>query len=361
MSPEKNSKKPVLNKKPENKAAKQQSILVAAALSAMTDFSPRVREIISSRFGMQVKEPQTLEEIGKKYGITRERVRQIIREALKKMRQKRNGNESIQKMQNQVEFTLNKNSGIMKREALLSSVAGADAREQGAVRFFMHCIDGVTLSEKRSDLEPSYMLSGFSLERWGEVEKKAAEILAKKNEPMAVSEIFQKIGDSGPIGISEETLGHWLAVSMKINKNSFSKWGLSAWTQINPKGAREKAFAVLQEMKKPLHFREIAGMIDKYYQGRKKTHPQTVHNELIKDSRFVLIGRGIYALGLWGYKRGTVKDVLEVILKKSGAPLGRKEIIDEIMKVRQVKKSTVMINLNNFFSRVGKDLYTLKK
>ena len=44
------------------------------------------REIIIFRFGLYEGEQKTLEEIGKKYGLTRERIRQIESSALKKMR-----------------------------------------------------------------------------------------------------------------------------------------------------------------------------------------------------------------------------------------------------------------------------------
>jgi len=114
-------------------------------------------------------------------------------------------------------------------------------------------------------------------------------------------------------------------------------------------------------MKKPLHFREIAKHIDMYKLGKKTAHPQTVHNELIKDERFVLVGRGIYALSEWGYKKGTVKDVLEDILKGAQSPLAKDVILDKVMTIRKVKKSTIVINLNSYFEKVGKDAYTLKR
>ena len=119
---------------------------------------------------------------------------------------------------------------------------------------------------------------------------------------------------------------------------------------------------VLKESKKPLHFKEIAKLIDQYKLSDKKAHPQTVHNELIKDDKFVLIGRGIYALQEWGYKRGTIKEVLKDILKNSKKPLTKEEIFSEVLKLRKVKKATVMINLNNpnLFKKIG-NTYTLKK
>ena len=117
--------------------------------------------------------------------------------------------------------------------------------------------------------------------------------------------------------------------------------------EINPKGTRERIYLVMKEHKKPLHFTKIAKVIDDLGISKRKSHPQTVHNELIKDERFVLIGRGIYALREWGYSPGAVKDVLEDILRKSGQHMSKEEIMTEIMKFRKVKKTTVMINLNN--------------
>jgi RNA polymerase primary sigma factor len=55
---------------------------VQAALKALSD---REAEIIRLRFGIDNNEPQTLEEVGKKFNITRERVRQIEAAALKKL------------------------------------------------------------------------------------------------------------------------------------------------------------------------------------------------------------------------------------------------------------------------------------
>jgi DNA-directed RNA polymerase delta subunit len=148
----------------------------------------------------------------------------------------------------------------------------------------------------------------------------------------------------------------------KIQKNKFGKWGMAHWMEINPKGTREKIYLILNEVKKPLHFTEIAGLIDKYGLGKRKAHPQTVHNELIKDSRFVLIGRGTYVIGKWGYSQGTIREVLEDILAKSDKPMPKEEILEKVFKVRKVKKTTVMINLNNskLFERRD-NLYSVKK
>ncbi|RPI53593.1 MAG: hypothetical protein EHM49_04165, partial [Deltaproteobacteria bacterium] len=166
-------------------------------------------------------------------------------------------------------------------------------------------------------------------------------------------EISRKI-TSKVEGLERERILAYLNVLASIKKNKFGKWGKAHWTEVNPKGTREKIYLVLKEKKKPLHFTEIAALIDKYNLGKKKAHPQTVHNELIKDSRFVLIGRGIYAMREWGYQEGTIKDVLIDILKKKARPMDKEDIIKEVLKARKVKKTTIMINLNNpkFFKKV---------
>ena len=49
-------------------------------------------EIVKLRFGIEASQEYTLEEIGKRYGISRERVRQILEEALRKIKKSKNIN-----------------------------------------------------------------------------------------------------------------------------------------------------------------------------------------------------------------------------------------------------------------------------
>ena len=110
-----------------------------------------------------------------------------------------------------------------------------------------------------------------------------------------------------------------------------------------------------------LHFNEIAAAIKDSDFKRKDVTTQAIHNELIKDKRFVLIGRGIYALKEWGYKKGTVADVITDVLKKSGQPMHRDEIVKEVLKSRYVKETTILLNLQGKpqFKRVAKATYAL--
>lgn len=332
---------------------------VSAMEAAMENLSERSRQILRERYGTADNGPQTLENIGKKYSITRERVRQIIREAIKKIRANGDGFEMGRAIQ-KIEFTVKQNSGIIRVDELVGQLVGKDKKEKGAINFFLECTKKLATEEKKGELALSVSASDFDSKKWTEVRDQVKKILDREAKSLKIKDIYDKY-PSQARNFKIEELGHYIDVAEEIRKNRFEKWGLAEWSDISPKGAKQKAHAVLKENRKPMHFREIAKHIDKYYPGKKKSHPQTVHNELIKDGRFVLVGRGVYALKEWGYKKGTVKEVLEDILKEKSQPMGREDIIAEILKRRRVQRTTIMINLNNFFAKVDKDKYTIKK
>lgn len=338
------------------------SFSFADALKSFLSRLPvRSRQILEARFSMVKGKPTTLQEIGRTYSITRERVRQIIGSALGYLAQEKDP--IMKDISEKIEGVLRERSGIMKSEELLEKLAGKNGeKEKGALLAFLACIPSIREENASQEHEKLYRLSSFRMTDWRKVKEQAKEILGEKKTVMEEKEFFELFREKNA-KLTQQEFVDYLNVSEEIQKNVFGKWGLATWGDIKPRGTREKAHLVLKTAAKPLHFREIAHSIDTYgLQGKKgKSHPQTVHNELIKDNRFVLVGRGIYALKSWGYERGTVKEVLENILRSAERELSREEILKEVMKVRQVKKSTVIINLNTFFSRVGKDAYTLKK
>ncbi|EKE15585.1 MAG: hypothetical protein ACD_11C00130G0002, partial [uncultured bacterium] len=271
------------------------------------------------------------------------------------------GTSVLSRVQAKIIFTLESNSGIMEIGKILEAIGGANDKQKGAVRFFLDCLGDAEEFEIKGITEKAFVSSGFEVEEWKKVKNEVVEILKKQKSPVNEKTLFDEFSKT-PSGekIGKKKLADFLAVSKEIKKNTFEKWGLSKWKEVNPKGTRDKAYLILKENGKPMHFKDIAEEIDKSGLNKKKTHPQTVHNELIKDGKFVLVGRGIYALAEWGYEKGTVKDVLETILEKSSEKMTREEIIKEVMKVRQVKKSTIIINLNNYFKKTKEGKYLNK-
>ena len=174
-------------------------------------------------------------------------------------------------------------------------------------------------------------------------------------EPTNIQTVADKIG-------SKDTKHTEALASISKNIASLNgRWGLVKWPMVNPKNIRDKIYVILHDNGKPMHFNEISDAIKGSNLKRKDVTTQAIHNELIKDSRFVLIGRGIYALKEWGFKKGTVSDVIADVLRKEGGPLHRDEIVRRVLKSRQVKETTILLNLQSKpqFKRVAKATYTL--
>lgn len=334
--------------------------LFSSTLQVVLERLPeRSRNIVEARFGIGTGTPKTLEEIGQSYQITRERVRQVIGSALGFLSHEKS-QASIGQVVDSIEQALREKFGVMKAEDLLESLSLASKKERGALLAFLEALSIVKEEKATKEYEKLYRLKDFSLTHLHTIKELTKKILAEADDALEAKQLYTRFkklrGD-----VSESELFSLLSVTKEIKQNVFGKWGLSGWSDIKPRGTREKAHLVLKTAAKPLHFREIAGLIDSYgLQKKRQSHPQTVHNELIKDKRFVLVGRGIYALSEWGYKRGTVKEVITDILRASGEPLSREEVLAQVLRIRQVKKSTVIINLNTFFARIGKNAYTIK-
>ena len=173
-----------------------------------------------------------------------------------------------------------------------------------------------------------------------------------------VSKFIDHLKDINEEYRNEEIAKRWLKMLKTINKNPLGEWGKASSPNVKTRGVKDYAFLMMRKHGSPMHFREVAKAITDTFS--KKTHHATTHNELIKDSRFVLVGRGIYALAEWGYKGGVVRDVIKDIFKTEG-PLSKEEIVDRVLKERYLKKNTVLVNLQNpkYFKKNKNGLYTL--
>jgi predicted DCC family thiol-disulfide oxidoreductase YuxK len=181
------------------------------------------------------------------------------------------------------------------------------------------------------------------------------EAISKASKPMETKELTKQAG------MPSDAYATALASTSKQLATLNGRWGLVKWPTVNPKNIRDKIYVILAENGKHMHFNEIAEAIKASDFKRKDVTTQAIHNELIKDKRFVLIGRGIYALREWGYKKGTVADIISEVLREAGEPLHRDEIVKRVLKSRFVKETTILLNLQSKpqFKRVAKATYEL--
>lgn len=335
--------------------------------------SPREREIINLRFGLgKGPDPMTLESIGQQYKITRERVRQIEVAALRKLRQAQEQEGLVTPLGILSQRVLEQHGGLMPEDLCMEKLLGQQAvvREQRAAALLLmdKLIDEVEGIRYHNELHPSWRLTAMP---WNFIEKTMAtlyEIISKIGEPSSLDNLlcaakehphYQQHQDKLP----DDSIESYLRSTSKVMVNPYGEWGLSEWKTVNPRRMSDKIYLVLKKHGKPMHFTEIAEAINRTGFDHKKAYPATVHNELILDKRFVLVGRGTYALREWGYQPGVVADVIERVLRSAGEPMAKEKIIEQVLKQRVVKPSTVALALMNRqrFSKLPGSRYTIVK
>lgn len=310
--------------------------------------SRRLRDVVERRFGLASGKEETLEAIGKSYSITRERVRQIENDAMRRLKRP-DALGAARQIFSSFAKHIDDHGGVSEEQKLFNSLA--EGRLHHHVNFLMALADEVTRSGEDDKYHHRWCTKKEAREAAEQIIERTIDKLAESKKPITRERLFgimqdnarSLMGDSP----SEDSLDSYLAISKLIKQNPYGEFGLASWGEISPSGVRDKAYLAIARHGSPLHFRDVARAIDKAGWGAKKAHPQTVHNELIKDSRFVLVGRGLYALKDWGYESGTVADVISSVIKESRGPLAKNEIVKRVLDKRQVKENTVVLNLQN--------------
>jgi len=320
--------------------------------------SSKTKDIFDRRFGVKNGTPETLESIGKTLGITRERVRQIEEAGFNYVR--KNNKAALDAIFADFSEYFEKQGGFQKEETILEQLGGKSQKPY--VLFLMTLGEQFSRVCEKKDYHYFWSNIQNPREKVEGVLKSLVSQLEKTGKLVTQNDFYSQIASK--MGISSAATFSYLGISKKIQNNSEGLLGLIDWPEIKPRGVKDKALLVFKKHGKPLHFTEVAKLIDKlgYSQADKKTYPQTVHNELIKDAKFVLVGRGTYALADWGYVPGTIKDIITKVLKDKNTPVHKDEIVKQVLSQRMVAKNTVLMNLNNkkHFEKDSKEMYFLK-
>lgn len=318
----------------------------------------RALDVIMNRFGLTVDgKKKTLEEIGKKYNITRERVRQVEDAAINLIK-KSSAYKTEQAVFEELKQLMNKLGSVVSEHELLSYVS-KDEATQNHINFFLELGDAFKKHREDGHFHPRWSVDDVMTEKIHEALKKLYASLKDEDlipETEMIKRFFDQVKDITEEQRDDEMAKRWLAMSKKVAKNGLGEWGKASSSNIRTRGVKDYAFLVMRRHGSPMHFKEVADSISKTF--GKKIHYATCHNELIKDARFVLVGRGMYALAEWGYKVGIAREVIEDILKREG-PLSKDEVVEKVMKERYFKKNTILVNLANtkFFKKNKNGLY----
>ncbi len=326
----------------------------------LTNLQPRVHEVIVNRFGLTDEgERKTLEAIGQKYGITRERVRQIENSALNFIR-KSESFKNEKAVFEELKKLMHTLGAIVSEQDFLNHLS-KDKLIQNNIHFYLTLGDEFTKHKEDVNFKTRWSVDAdISLQVHKSLKNLFENLTDDQLIPEAelVARFLDEVKDLAEQYKSEEIAKRWLSISKTLSKNPLGEWGKSTSSSIKTRGVKDYAFLMMRKHGSPMHFREVAKAVANTFD--KKCHTATCHNELIKDPRFVLVGRGIYALSEWGYKSGVVRDVIKELLKKNG-PMTKDDIIDQVMKERYLKKNTILVNLQNakYFKKNKTGLYTI--
>jgi hypothetical protein len=314
----------------------------------------RDRQIIARRFGFGMSRRQTLEKIGNDFDITRERVRQIEKAAIAKMRASESP--EIARAEELLRNIVSGQGGVLLTSDIAATL-GAGENDAPYVVFLALLAPGIELIDEDDDLRQAATLAPVYART--QVIQLLAEVIKTVKDygkPITLAKLRAKL----PSELDIATLEQLMRVSKKLAYFD-GKWGLISWPEVNPKSIRDKTYLVLGRHGRPLHFSEIAKHVRGLGTNKRDVTIQAVHNELIKDERFILIGRGIYALAEWGYTPGTVAEIIASVLREE-QPLHKDEIVRRVLMKRQVKTTTIILNLQekDQFQRTAKATYKLK-
>lgn len=326
----------------------------------LSGLSPRAHEVVINRFGITDDvQRKTLEAIGQKYGITRERVRQIENAALALIR-KSDFFKNEKEVFDEIKKLMHTLGAIVSEQEFLNHLS-KDKLTQNHIHLYLTLGDNFTEHKEDEHFKTRWSVDPDVAEQIHKSLKNLFENLSDDeliSETDLISRFLDEVKGLAEQYKSEEIIKRWLSISKKISKNPLGEWGKSTSSSIKTRGVKDYAFLMMRKHGSPMHFREVAKAVANTFD--KKCHVATCHNELIKDPRFVLVGRGIYALSEWGYKTGVVREVIKELLKKNG-PMSKEDIVDQVMKERYLKKNTILVNLQNskYFKKNKTGLYTV--
>lgn len=322
----------------------------------------RSQDILKRRFGLGSFDKETLDAIGHDLSVTRERVRQIEEASLAKLRDIQT--DSVKELRQIMRHYLNEHGGLRREDYILQDLSHKEG-DRPYIFFFLVLEPDFFSTRADETVYPFWTVEEQKINLAHDVIESLMREIKQHHRVLSEREIFKVRSEE------EELIKSCLEISRQIEQDISGGYGLTDWPEVSPQRLRDKAYLVLKEAGKPQHFTKVTDLINDFnerwrqsgHQNVRQALSQTVHNELIRDPRFVLVGRGLYALREWGYEEGTVKDLIIKIMEEVGHPLTRDEIVEKVLKQRFVEETTILLNLSrkDYFQRQGNQTYWLIK
>ncbi len=332
----------------------------------LLNLEERERIVLTLRYGLDKSDGRTLEAIGQQFGITRERVRQIEKKAIRKLLQPRL-HQHMQPFVTQLNQALAQAGGIMSLLAADNVFCNSSQDRQknsGLVTEFMLnfasdiekvkktpvIIDKQLSSAYQSHINPTFTLLKHILKQ-AAAPLPANELLFR----FATDEQGRKINEQVP----EDFLVACFQAHPDVAIDEEGYIGLASWARTRV----DDIIVVLRTHGKPLHYSEITDRVNQRLPDDQQTTAHNIHAQIGRlTGIFVRVGHGIFGLAEWGLTQDScVADAAHRVLSEAGTVLDIEEITTRVLKTWHVKPTSVRaaIDLDKRVVRVAPNRYVL--
>ncbi len=327
----------------------------------------RTKEVIQRRYGLVSGEKETLEEIGTKYGLTRERIRQIQVKAKKRLNHLTNL--SKKPIINIVEDLIRNNGWI---------ISDVEADKLIPTVFRGLNFDGSSLLDLLKDLgwiqnheigDVLYYSPKFGKVLLGNLMDSIIKILKKKQLPLRIDEIIEEHEELKKINIENFNATNFVLrschIDPRIEEKVSGRYGLYIQSNRTMNLWVPLMVQVLETEETPLHFTEISEKVnDLLLDTSHKLDQRRAHAILVQKNIFAHVGiRGMYGLTSWGLRKESTTELVTEYIKSAGFPVHIEQIYDYVKKYKNSPKMNIrsILDISGKFENKGHGLYDLKR
>lgn len=331
----------------------------------------RGAEILRCRLGLQKVLPQTLESVGERFGVTRERIRQIEAGKLARVRTLflRGSVNNLELHPDLHAFAKELHSAASQsarcsvmtvddfKRNMRDQVGIAPPLRKGLMRVFLEWNEVLVHSPRGDDR--AFVFHAMSpVQRLGFCKQLSGleKALRTRLEPLAVEELVH-------LSLIDLRGLKMTALDLVPLFEFEPEWLSDGVFQVPLeylRGRANQAVRILSEWGESLHYREIAERI-RQAEGQGGPDDNNLRNQMSTDERLRPVGRsGLWVLAEWEHiDTDSIKDVIAKVLSESDRPLSRDEILEAVQLRRPCSETSIDIYLTSTpeFLLVAHDLY----
>lgn len=349
----------------ENTARSQSTSTVSnvSTSRAVTDVlrvlrTARQREILARRLGL-FGDKESLKTLSHSYHMSMANVHKIVRQARAAITSASDsGAQSCaERVSQPVRKTLERSGGASRVGDLAIQLGlGDDPLNRRRLLFLAEVCPGLHVI--KDDIAHFEAISLCDPTAAGAIVERIVAAIKEAKEPVTAEQLTRRVQLSSPLAVPA------FARLSKQLAALHGRWGLASWSAVNPRTISDQIYKVLRDHGQPMHFADMASGVQALRQPGSVVSVRSVHNELVRDPRFVAVARGTYALRAWGYADGSISDLIADVLRDAGKPLLSTEIVRQVLGRRpHVKKSSIQSKLCSQpqFDRIALGVYRLNE